>query len=265
MNLHPNWIVGFVEGDGHFSSLSNNNVHRFVVSQHKISVPVLYALKSFFLCGHVHKAGGDMMEFSVGARIHLNNFILPFFDRCTFFTEHRFTQYLSFRSSLLSTYPSLPSSSSSCSLASSSSFMTREWLAGFIDAEGCFSVSIFPSKDVRIGYRVIPQFCIGLGRREERTIKLIHSFLGVGFVRRRKDDSWVIQVSSLRDLNHIIEVLDIREGNSCLLHTNKRLVYSKWRDIIRIMNTKGHHTEQGLEKIKVLQHSLNSLDQELKI
>jgi hypothetical protein len=75
------------------------------VSQDKRSVDVLYALKDFFKCGFVHKAGGNMMEFGVSNRKDLVNVIIPFFDSHSFITTHRLSQFLSLRNALGATGP----------------------------------------------------------------------------------------------------------------------------------------------------------------
>ena len=65
MKLTNDWIVGFADGDGHFGFDQTPGLERswFVLSQDKRSVDVLYAVKAFFKCGTVHKAGKNMMEY----------------------------------------------------------------------------------------------------------------------------------------------------------------------------------------------------------
>ena len=57
MNLHPRWVVGFVDGEGCFHiGISKHTsmkdgvqvLPEFVVTQHKRDVQVLYGLKAFF-------------------------------------------------------------------------------------------------------------------------------------------------------------------------------------------------------------------------
>jgi hypothetical protein len=68
MELSPDWVVGFVDGEGCFHVSVNENprtrlgyqvLPEFVVVQHQRDVQVLYALKSFFKCGVVRKNNGD--------------------------------------------------------------------------------------------------------------------------------------------------------------------------------------------------------------
>ena len=54
MNLHPQWIVGFTDGEGCFSVSINKNITmklkyqvlaEFVVVQHKNDIQILHSLK----------------------------------------------------------------------------------------------------------------------------------------------------------------------------------------------------------------------------
>lgn len=128
MQLTNEWISGFVDGEGCFNiqkinrkkklseekkytkknSLCNiellvkeNNyetpsvieergsLYRFIVSQDKRSISVLYGLKRKFKCGTVHKKGGNMMAFIVSRNIHLENIILPFFQKYPLLTKKK--------------------------------------------------------------------------------------------------------------------------------------------------------------------------------
>jgi len=255
--INTQWIIGFVEGDGHFrfkKDSSGYNRCAFVVSQDQRSSNVLYAIQEFFSCGSVHKAGGHMMEYSVGNRQDLSNIILPFFNSNNFITEHRWNQF----SSMCKIINNVSSTSPTCYNNSVSTNMpSLDWISGFIDAEGCFYVSVFNSKDTKIGVRVIPKLFIGLGKNEALVLHKIKKQLGVGYVRQRKDSSWIYEVSALEDLMHIAGCLE--SNGQCLLHTSKKLSFLNWKLILDIMHSKGHHTLDGLDKIRLLKSQINPL------
>ncbi len=90
MELSPDWVVGFVDGEGCFHvevnphpemSVGYQVLPEFVVVQHQRDIQVLYALKRFFGCGVVRKNNVD--------RYCLRIRKLSCLERvCEFFTKH---------------------------------------------------------------------------------------------------------------------------------------------------------------------------------
>jgi len=74
MELSPDWIVGFTDGEGCFHVSINRHpemsvgyqvLPEFVIVQHERDLQVLYALKKFFGCGVVRKNNGDRWCFRI--------------------------------------------------------------------------------------------------------------------------------------------------------------------------------------------------------
>ncbi len=89
MNITPDWIVGFVDGEGSFYVGINQQsgmspgyqvLPDFRVVQHKRNIQVLYALKRFFQCGVVRINHEDRYEYRVRKLEHLKK-IVNFFDK----------------------------------------------------------------------------------------------------------------------------------------------------------------------------------------
>jgi len=119
MDLHPQWIVGFVDGEGCFHVQINRSntvklgfqvMPEFVVSQHVRSIQVLYALKKHFRTGTVRKEAPKKGKNGVvrqDGRIYrvrsikvLLNTILPFFEKNPLKTA-KHVDFLKFRDILL--------------------------------------------------------------------------------------------------------------------------------------------------------------------
>jgi hypothetical protein len=90
MNLEPEWVTGFVDGEGCFHVGINRHqemttgyqvLPEFTVVQHKRDVQVLHALKALFGCGVVRSNHGDRMAYRVRSIKHLNERIVPFFEK----------------------------------------------------------------------------------------------------------------------------------------------------------------------------------------
>ncbi len=109
MNLEPQWIVGFVDGEGCFHVAINRNegmstgyqvLPEFTVVQHERDVQVLYALKEHFGCGVVRKNNGDRVAYRVRDFGQLIEIIVPFFEKHFLKTKKR-VDFIRFRRILL--------------------------------------------------------------------------------------------------------------------------------------------------------------------
>ncbi len=90
MDLTPDWVVGFTDGEGCFhvsvvrnpkTSLGYQVMPEFVIVQHERDIQILYALKRFFRCGVVRRNHGDRWAFRIRKLACLQQV-------CDFFTRH---------------------------------------------------------------------------------------------------------------------------------------------------------------------------------
>src|SRR6266436_8174949 len=88
--LEVQWVVGFVDGEGCFFVGINRHpemtsgfqvLPEFTVVQHQRDIQLLHALKDFFGCGVVRTNHGDRMAYRVRGLDHLNERIVPFFEK----------------------------------------------------------------------------------------------------------------------------------------------------------------------------------------
>ncbi|MBU1000126.1 LAGLIDADG family homing endonuclease [Patescibacteria group bacterium] len=84
------------------------------------------------------------------------------------------------------------------------------WIVGFVDGEGCFSVSVFKNRTTRSKFQVFPEFVITQGQKSLSSLEEIKNFFGCGaiYVNRRydnhKENIYRYCVRSLKDLNETI-------------------------------------------------------------
>lgn len=98
MNIHPQWVSGFVDGEGTFYIGINQNktmktnfqvLPEFRVVQHKRDLQLLYALKKFFKNGVVRVNHGDRYELRIRNFEALKNVIIPFFEKNKLLTQKK--------------------------------------------------------------------------------------------------------------------------------------------------------------------------------
>ena len=89
MDLSPDWVVGFVDGEGCFyvginpqpeMKLGYQVLPEFRVVQHERDIQVLYALKRFFRCGVVCRNREDRYELRIRKHSCLEE-VVAFFER----------------------------------------------------------------------------------------------------------------------------------------------------------------------------------------
>ena len=243
--LNPNWIVGFVDGDGHFGISKDSKVFYFVISQDQRSVTVLYAIKRFFNCGSVHKAGKNMREYKVSSKKHLENIIIPFFQKWPLQTSKKKSFEIFVEKFIIACKVYKPIKN--FVFVENSNF-SLYWFLGFIDAEGCFVCSI-------INQTIRPQFIIGLNGIDKNILDKIQKNLNFGVRYKRKNGIEVFQLSSNQNMYHFAKSVLLTKGFKDRLKTYKRIRARKWCQIVFLMKQKKHKTIDGFNKIQKLHKS----------
>ena len=86
--------------------------------------------------------------------------------------------------------------------------LNPNYVSGFIDAEGCFHISIIKNSNLKLGVSVRAIFQISLHKKDKVLLERIRDFFDVGRVAKRSDDAVVYEVSSLNDLQIILKHLE---------------------------------------------------------
>jgi len=327
MQLTNEWISGFVDGEGCFKVVKINRKknkeeeikytktnkrkpkevlikekrgepplvpydtalrHLFIVSINKKSTDVLYGLKRQFKCGTVHKGEGNIVSFQVSKTVHLNNIIVPFFQKYKLLTKKK-DSFSSFVKSLENSnekegthqiIENKKEKQKDKTLQVGKPFLplggkrdkgdkktyeqpffynfSDNWFRGFIDAQGCFTVYIQKSLS-------LPQLSLRLESKEKQMLVELKQFLKCGVLIKRKKDLFILQISSLKDCERYIFPKLQTKGSAVLLRTIKRISYQKFRKIARLICEKKHQTVEGLEKIRKLNTALNKENDYLSI
>nr|AYC64281.1 hypothetical protein [Pseudochlorodesmis sp. HV01306a] len=231
--LDPNWIVGFVDGNGHFGFSNDNKTFYFRISLNQRSVNVLYAIKSFFKCGSVQKVGKNQREYKVSSKKHLENIIVPFFQKCALKTSKK----KSFEIFVKKFNPTL-----NLKFVENLEF-NLYWFLGFIDAKGCFVCSL-------INRTIRPQFIISLNEIDKSILDKIQQNLNLGVRYKRKNGVEVFQLSSNQDMCHFAKQILLTKGFKDRLKTSKRIRARKWCKIVFLIEQKKHKTIEGFNAIK---------------
>ena len=135
------------------------------------------------------------------------------------------------------------------------------WISGFVDGEGCFTVSIIRNRSVttRESWQVFPEFVVSQGERSRTALKKIERFFQCGYInlntRRDNHHEQMLKycVRSINDLN--LKIIPFFEQNK--LKTYKQKDFQVFRRVIKLMIQRKHLSEKGLSKITSLIHTMN--------
>ena len=135
------------------------------------------------------------------------------------------------------------------------------WVTGFIDGEGCFTVSIVKNKNLKHGWQVDPCFQISLHKKDKPVFEAIKKFLGVGHVTWHGPKAVQLRVQSLKELETVIN-----HFQKFSLITKKRVDLKLLIMIVEKIKRKEHLTEDGLCKIVAIKGAMNlGLSDKLKL
>ena len=132
------------------------------------------------------------------------------------------------------------------------------WICGFVDGEGCFSVAIHRNPLVRRtrGWQLGAVFQVSQHERERRTLECLVGTFGCGAVRSKgpRNSVLVYSVSSLHDLEERI----IPFFRAHPLHV-KRADFDRFAEVVGAMLRKEHLEPAGFERIVRVAYAMNAV------
>src|SRR3954468_11629062 len=131
------------------------------------------------------------------------------------------------------------------------------WVVGFVDGEGCFSVSIHRNPYVRRtrGWQINPVFQVSQHERHRAVLEALRGFFQCGRVRTKGPGSavHVFAVDRMVDIERC--VLPFFECHPLVV---KQCDFIAFRTIVRAMRAKEHLTPGGFERIVRLAYGMNA-------
>jgi hypothetical protein len=134
--------------------------------------------------------------------------------------------------------------------------LTNSWIAGFIDAEGCFNVTLFKRKTMTLGYQVKLRFMIDQ-KDSLNNMLFIKDQLNL-FLTHRKLRKGLISSMHRIESNSFVKVpLIIEYLNKFPLKSKKKESFDKWVTVYELVKRNAHLTEEGLSEIRKLSKEVN--------
>lgn len=131
----------------------------------------------------------------------------------------------------------------------------KDWLAGFMEGESCFYVSVYNSPKSKLNYAVQLVFKITQHFRDKVLLENISKLLECGRVETIKSgDACDFTVTSFNEFKKYM----IPYWENYPLIGHKSNDYIDFKRVYDIMLTKGHLTDEGLTKIVDIKNSMNT-------
>ena len=129
-----------------------------------------------------------------------------------------------------------------------------EYISGYADGEGCYSVSFSRRRKFLVGWETKPSFSVSQNEERAQVLYIMQDYFKSGFIRRDFSDKTLkYEVRSLENL--IQNVIPHFEQYPMLSFKQKDFEFFK--KICRLMQKDLHRTPAGLKRIVKLAYQMN--------
>lgn len=226
------WFIGFFEGDGSFVKFTNKRVAMVIVQKEK---EILNIIKNNLKMGNVqiHSKKKEIYQWVVYKQTDLHVLSLLFNGNITLpIRLIKFEQFISnLNETLIKNNQNIIIFKNECRLPT----LQDNWLSGFTDAEGCFTISLLSNS---INYKV--RYIISQKYEVNKLIleHINNLFNSIGDVYPHSEDkNYELRINGLKNC---IKILDYFNNHPLL--SKKLISFIKWKKlIIRIKN--GDHLD----------------------
>ncbi len=289
--LDPWYITGLIDGEGSFQVIVRKSSKYktgwsispgFSLALHKADLPILKAVQAYFGgIGSISHSQGDVLKYSVSKK-KISNFIIPHFTKFPLQTqkgadfilfnkviqlikasEHLNSEgvkkILSIKGAinkglsdeLLIAFPDIYIVGRP--LIQVKETPNLKWIAGFVEAEGSFKVTIINRPNNR--YQVLIVFQITQHGRDKQLLNILLNYFGCGTLEKDNRKS-VYHFSVYKFSDNYDKIMPFFKQNN--LVGKKALDFKDWCKIGEIIRSGDHLTPKGFQNIKEIRSEMNN-------
>ena len=128
------------------------------------------------------------------------------------------------------------------------------YISGYVDGEGCFTVSISPRPTLRVGWEVRPSLSVSQNADRSEVLLDIQHYFGCGSIRPdRSDQTLKWEIRSLLPLCEVV----IPHFEMYPMLSGKQRDFELFADICERMARRAHCEPAGLAEIVRLANAMN--------
>ena len=234
------WFIGFSEGDGAFLTGKDNRLI-FVLTQ-----------KETAILNHVHETLGigRVRTYGQYSRYRVDDkkgilILIALFNGNLVLDKRKaqLKNWLDVHNLKLIDNNVLPS-------------LNNSWISGFIDAKGCFNVTLLKRVSMSLGYQVKLIFMIDQ-KDSLNTMLNIKNKLNLFLTHRKLKEGSIGTMHRIESNSFIKVPLIIEYVNRFNLKSKKQESFNKWVTVYELVQNKAHLTKEGLAEIRKLSKEIN--------
>lgn len=130
------------------------------------------------------------------------------------------------------------------------------WLAGFVDGEGSFCLSLKKQPTTKFGWQIDPSFYLYQHERSLWILETVQQFFGAGCIHR-KTSPYSVYTYALHGISHATNrVIPFFNQYNLLV---KAETFSLFSQAVVLMQQRRHHTYEGFKEILHMAYQLNQI------
>ncbi len=129
-----------------------------------------------------------------------------------------------------------------------------EYITGYVDGEGCFTVTINVKPKALLGWEIRPSFSVSQNEDRRQVLDIMQTYFGCGFIRRDYSDRTV--KFEIRDHKDVMEKV-IPHFERFPLLSAKEKDFGLFKKICIMIDRKHHLDKAGFTNILQLAYQMN--------
>jgi LAGLIDADG endonuclease len=129
------------------------------------------------------------------------------------------------------------------------------YISGYVDGEGCFTITFSPRRGLRTGWEVRPSFSVSQNADRGEVILIIKEYFGCGSIRPDRSDKTIKY--EVRRIDDLIEKV-IPHFERYPLLSSKQKDFDRFARVCRLVQQGVHLTASGLREIVGLALEMNT-------
>ena len=135
----------------------------------------------------------------------------------------------------------------------------EQWIVGFVDGEGCFSISVVRNHTCRLGWQVQHEFSVTQAAPSREALEELKSYFGCGYIieNRRNDNHRMplMRYSVKRRADIENTIIPFFEHHP--LRTAKKSDFEKFSRVLDLIHDRRHLDPDGLRVIAQITEQMN--------